>query len=409
MGHGASLSQPRADCVKLLLVGDPPSRHAWIQLASSFGAPDDHDAFLAWVDQYFTALEPDFPWGCTPLPGEPRDGSPRASVDAFQRAYNRDVERGRFPAAPILPDGTFQTIRPSGVVGVDTYGAMFDCIVRALRPAPGAPDAPAPGDFVHLPFIDVVLGKNFVPFQVALDAGFPADRYVDMNKYNPSKPLPGDRGWRPTYPGETVILPPEWNERVPQLLANGWHAHEGVRAKPGVALPPVPPLAAPGPRAIGCGGRFVTTPFLDRDGRRTPSRAVEVLFDAVDAPEVVYDPREYELAYPTIAALQAREPFFVSVHPASRSAEAVSLFVEDGGGRIQRVLSQADAVRVGNLVVWSLVPADLPNPTLLVIGDGRRRQRVGGPFDPRAVRDALAAGDTDRVADLINSGPLEVA
>ena len=282
-GHGAILSQERADCVKALLTAD---RDAFVDLALAHGEIGDVQHVLRWV-------APQYRWPCDPgAITEVNDSATSRAVWNFQTNYNREFH---------------QHIDVDGIVGPQTWGAIFDCYQRALTPEP-APDRST------LPYIDVHYGKNFVPHIVAHDAtGNDAD-YVQMNPYNPTKPIPGDRGWYPTYPGERVLLPPSWDGSVESLVAAGWHAFHGGPPAPPIVDPAPPPMTKEGLRSIGCGDHHLVGPFGDGANRRAVERRVEVLFfDEGETPALIctaggatpcpssscelYDAREYVFEY----------------------------------------------------------------------------------------------------------------
>jgi hypothetical protein len=151
---------------------------------------------------------------------------------------------------------------------IETWGSVFDLYRRALADG-------APAEFVKHPYIVARYPRNFIPSIVARDATGDEERYVEMNALNPSKPKKGDRGWNPTWPDETVLLPDDWDVYVDKLVAAGWEAHHGERGAPSEP-DPIPPSVRVESR--GCGARHLATPFDGNDERRAQRRHVEVLF-----------------------------------------------------------------------------------------------------------------------------------
>jgi hypothetical protein len=254
--HHTTVSQERADSVQYLLMGN---RFAWAALSERVSKPEDRAHVRAWASE------------------------------------------------PLPEDDAAWTL--------DTWGTVFDLYVREL-----APLAPSPPGFTKHPRIEVHYGRNFVPHVVARDATGDAERYVEMNGLNPTKPKgPRDRGWEPTYPGETVWLPDDWDPFVENLVAAGWHAFHGERdASP----PPEPPHLEHAPRAVGCCDHHLEHPYVKAAERRAEKRHVEVIVPPEDALACnhdgpcntttceVYDPIAFHLE-PVTATLPQYRPFAV--------------------------------------------------------------------------------------------------
>jgi hypothetical protein len=137
-GHDASVSQERADAIAACLVGDAAGRAKWADVAVGKGTTADQQAIMRWAAS-------EFGWRCDPGDIDGVSGPhTEAGVRGFQRAYNADQVAGLFPTAS--PDGPLAV---DGIVGHFTYGAIFDCIQRALLGTPQAPTGlqsmPSPG------------------------------------------------------------------------------------------------------------------------------------------------------------------------------------------------------------------------------------------------------------------------
>ena len=290
VGHDPSLSKERAGCVRALLVAD---RDAWLAIVQAHSQPGDVQSILRWASQQFG-------WPCDPgaVTGVIDTATTRA-VRAFQGSYDGDLDAGLFPAP-----ATGAEIAIDGVMGPQTWGAMFDCIQRALHPV----QKPTPGTLAYILVDDK---HQTYPVELAQIAapGQDANRWTDLDGPNPLMVLPNGGGWRPPQVGQRIYIPPTWDLQA--LRDAGYVA---VDATPASLPPPAgpPPIAADGLRAIGCGAHHVDTP--DAGGRRAVHRHVDVVFVDPDAPPPVvtcgagsgpckakdcelYDPREYDLAY----------------------------------------------------------------------------------------------------------------
>jgi hypothetical protein len=192
-----------------------------------------------------------------------------------------------------------------------TWARVFDLYMKELAP-------PTPAKLVKRPRIEVRRGKNFVPHVVARDATGDAERYVEMNPENPAKPMKGDRGWHPTWPGETVWLPFAWDQYVNNLVAAGWDAHH---AELGPSAP-LEPFLNHEPRLAGCRDRHVDHPWSKARGRRARARAVEILVLPGEALVCgtettcdtttceAYDPYAYDLQYAEVLGVTFRVQLF---------------------------------------------------------------------------------------------------
>ncbi len=119
-GHGRH-SQERADGIKALLAGDAPARRKWVSLAQKHADVADQQAILKWV-----ATE--FGWWCDPGEVDGELGPlTRSALRGFQESFNVDRAAGLLPFAPVS-----EPIWVDGIVGPQTFGAMYDCYQRAL-------------------------------------------------------------------------------------------------------------------------------------------------------------------------------------------------------------------------------------------------------------------------------------
>lgn len=290
VGHGATLSAERAACVRALLVAD---RDAWLSVVQAHSSTADVQAILRWASQQLG-------WPCDPgAVTDVLDAATVRAIRAFQGSYDGDFEAGLFPD----PHGDGE-IAVDGVVGPQTWGAMFDCVQRALHPV----QKPTPGTPAYILVDDQ---HQTYPVELAEIAapGRDARRWVDLNEPNPLMVLPDGGGWRPPRVGQRIYIPPTWNLQA--LRDAGYVAVDAERPTP-PPPPGPPPIAAAVLRAAGCGAHHLETP--DADGRRAVQRHVDVVFVDPDAPPPVvscghgrgrcetkdcelYDPREYDLAY----------------------------------------------------------------------------------------------------------------
>jgi hypothetical protein len=317
-GHDTKLSQQRADVVKALLIGD---RDTWVGLAPSYSVVADQDVIVHWVTANFS-------WPTDPSAATAQSDDDRRwyELRQFQRSYNTDLAAGLF-----LRTKAPGPIDVDGFIGPQTWGAIFDCYMRALGPPPGAaPPAPPPqatqypiGDDStrsganagrptgQYPFVVLgTQGPGNAPITIAKYGSGTENNYMQLQPLNPQYQI----GVDPEFVGQALNVPWEW---APKLVASGYN----VQQDPTQPAPPSPEselrpplLPAPGPRATGCGAHHRRTPFRDAPKRRPRERQVEVVFfDSGEAPSVtacgpgegpcaacrcgLYDPREYELRY----------------------------------------------------------------------------------------------------------------
>jgi len=102
------LSRRRGRVVHALLVGE---RAAWVEECEAANGTEDVQRVLRWAAAAFG-------WGCDPGPVDGAAGpKTRRGVEAFQGAYN---------------DAHAPAIAVDGVVGPETWGAVFDCYEAAL-------------------------------------------------------------------------------------------------------------------------------------------------------------------------------------------------------------------------------------------------------------------------------------
>jgi len=298
-GHDAALSKPRADCIEALLTAD---RDAWLAVVQVHSRPADVQHLLAWAAGAFG-------WPCDPGGITDAWDAPTArAVRAFQGSYDADFEAGLFPQ----PHGPAE-ILVDGIVGPQTWGAMFDAVQRALHPVPQTP--PANGS---LGYIVVDAQHQTYPVELAQIAApnHDANRWVDLNDPNPDMVNHGPGGgWLPPQVGQPIYIPTDWS--LPALKAAGYATVSPVDAPPSSPPPPPAPSAPPALArdavlAFGCGAHHLDTP--DAPGRRAVQRQAEIVFVDPDAPTPIvqcgpgagpckakrcelYDPREYDLTY----------------------------------------------------------------------------------------------------------------
>jgi hypothetical protein len=282
-----------------------------------------------------------------------------------------------------------------------TWCRVFDLYMRELA------GAVPPPKFTKHPHIVVRKGKNFVPHVVAHDATGRAERYVEMNELNPTKPIPGDRGWHPTWPGETVNLPDSWDPFIARLKKAGWDAYPGEREDP--APPPLPRLD-PDPREAACGGRHVSTPHADSVERRAVERHVEVLVlhedGAVCSADLcdtlhceVYDPSAYDLDYATVSAV----PVLHVSRVLPGRPDAQLLVFDSVGAELVRLPSQLGAWHE-DVLRFSVRPDQFTGRIRLAFLTPDGLLEHGDSFDARHVADALANRDVDRADALLDGG-----
>jgi hypothetical protein len=289
-GHHARLSRPRADVVLALLVGNDDARNDWVALANAHGKVADQQAILKWAAT-------DFGWGCDPGPIDNERGpKTEHAIHVFQRAYNFDRDGGLF--------GKRARLAVDGVVGTHTWGAMFDCVQRALR----GTSLETQGTPAYL-VVDAL--HETYPYELARLAapGRDGNRWRELNPLNPSMPRPDGKGWYWPHVGQRIYLPESWDLQA--LVDAGYEVQPAQAAKD---APAAKALSPTGPRALGVGAHHLATPFDTSECRRAKERAVEViLFDPGERPDRVcssdtpspctvatcelYDPREYDFAY----------------------------------------------------------------------------------------------------------------
>jgi hypothetical protein len=340
-GHDSDLSQARADNVRALVVGDAASRDAWVAGALRRSRIADQQLVLQWAAQQFG-------WGCDPGPITNADSAAtHAAIRAFQFSYNADVCAGLFPdPCPGTPIGV------DGFIGKETWGAVFDCYMRALRPV-----AASAGGGGGTPAYIIVDNKHQTyPVQLAQIAapGRDARHWTDLNPLNPDMVIPNGGGWYPPQVGQRIYIPASWSLQA--LADAGYETHPAEDPpKPPVVAPGAPALASPGPVAIGCGAHHLQTPFADAPSRRAVRRHVEVLaFAAGEAPVIVrcgegdgpcpaaqcelYDPRDYRFDYVDVAAAEALDQgtWWVTQVPAWASGPVALVVLDPSGSEVAR-------------------------------------------------------------------------
>jgi hypothetical protein len=346
-GHGDSLSQERAQNVLAVLLGDA-GRNVWVALAQSNSVDDDQAALLTWASQKFG-------WPCDPDAQDPSAGDPRQqALKAFQAGYNADLNEGLFPVDPGGPVRT--PLKVDGFIGPHTWGAVFDCYMRTLRPVP-------PGslpDGAQQPYLIVDDHHQTYPAKLAgIAAPYPTDdereqHWTDLNPLNPSRVIPNGGGWYPIQVGDVIYLPTDWN--LDALTAQDYEV-----VVPPPSPPPLPPadggppsLPAPGPVVFDCAATHETSPFAQADDRRAVERHVEVLIvqDGLPLPSVgdgtgpctattceLYDPRQVSLGYEPLGRIYdvLFDPFINSTD----GTESYRLSTSDGA--YDQTLSRGDA------------------------------------------------------------------
>src|SRR5262249_7319142 len=130
-GHGELHSMERARALRALAVADPASRQEWIEIAAASGTVIDQNHILHWAAATFG-------WPCDPPTLDTLDN--RDAITSFQRSYNADFAVGLFAESGV------GRIAVDGVMAPDTWGAVFDCYVRALRPVAPVPATYPIGD-----------------------------------------------------------------------------------------------------------------------------------------------------------------------------------------------------------------------------------------------------------------------
>ena len=337
-GHGGRFSKERADCVRALLLGDA-GRARFIELAQTCSSTEDSPAFLAWIDVYLR-------YECDPAAQVGGDAPTRLyyALAKLQRHYDTDVERGLFPSDPGFPPKT--AIAIDGVLGPETWGAIFDCVERALRrvpiPRPEPPRRENPYlvvDHEHQTY-PVLLAEIAAP---GATENARAQHWKDLDPLNPQKVIPQGGGWYPIYPGDVIVLTPTWD--LQKLIAHGYDVRF-PDPPPEPPPPPVPagplPLSLPGPRVFDCGVKHPTSPFADADERRTCERRVELVFveDALPSFHVcegascrtqtceLYDPRQTQLEYVVVG--HHWDLFFDPRLTPTEADERYRLFSSDG-------------------------------------------------------------------------------
>ncbi len=114
------LSVERAKCTLALLTGGDDGREAWKQLCDGRHRTADYKQILAWATRAFS----DLAFDCDPGSIDDDDSSGGDAVSRFQQAYNAN----KSALAASGPD-----LDVDGVVGPQTWGAIFDCYEFALR------------------------------------------------------------------------------------------------------------------------------------------------------------------------------------------------------------------------------------------------------------------------------------
>ena len=378
-GHGTRLSKERAQCIQTLLIGDA-GRERWIALAQSASIPEDVTALLQWFDAYLN-------YACDPRSQVGGTEAMRLyfALSKFQRRYDADLELGLFPSDPGFPAKEHLTI--DGALHPATWGAMFDCIQRALRRMP-TPRLPPPRP--EHPYLVVDDHHDTYPVLLAelaapgVTESARAQHWKDLDPLNPQKVMPNGGGWYPIYPGDVIVLSPTWD--LQKLIAKGYDVRFAEPAPPPPAPPKPagpPPLPAPGPRVFDCGAKHPRSPFADDDERRAVERRVEVVFveDALPPFHVcedqgvcraqgceLYDPRQTQLEYLVVG--NHWDLFFDPRLTSNEGAESYRLFSSDGA--YDRTLSRALAKPHGRRHHLRFEGAD-PAPTYTltqVLADG---------------------------------------
>lgn len=114
--HNQILSEDRAKSIVCLLTGD---RDGWIQIVRQRSKVEDYQSIL----QYFQARKG---WDCSPGPIDNQPGEmTKAAVKSFQAQYNK-----KFNAE----------IKTDGVMGEETWGAVFAVYMQELEQLSGSKD-----------------------------------------------------------------------------------------------------------------------------------------------------------------------------------------------------------------------------------------------------------------------------
>jgi outer membrane protein OmpA-like peptidoglycan-associated protein len=107
--YNVDLSQKRADNVLHVLLGQ---RAEWVALSKGKHKVQDYQQILKWANVFFG-------WECDPGKVDGIQGpKTKAATQMFQKRYNEDFD----------PD-----ISVDGVVGPQTWGAFFDCYIKAFE------------------------------------------------------------------------------------------------------------------------------------------------------------------------------------------------------------------------------------------------------------------------------------
>lgn len=116
------LSADRARSVLLVLRGDEASREEWRTKAAREDKVEDYQLVLKWI-----AFKRG--WPCDPGAVDNRLGpNTRRAIEGFQLRYNFELHPRTDPDAPAEGE-----IDPDGVVGKDTWGAIYDVYELTLR------------------------------------------------------------------------------------------------------------------------------------------------------------------------------------------------------------------------------------------------------------------------------------
>lgn len=309
-GHHPSLSQERADGVRLLLVGD---RDGWAALSNDVAIPEDKEYLRNW------SHEP-------------------------------------------LPDDDSWT--------VDTWKQIFDMYTRELVPAP-PPTPPAPQR--HKLVIVGDEKKNIYPVRMAeITWGYSqASRAQELEPLNPSICY-GHWNWKPNLgPGDEIVMPETWPPGP--LTDAGYHVVpvDGGNVPP-PPPPPVPPTVQTDPLAVGCGARHREHPHKNDDVRRARLRHVETIL--LPGPALVcclgspcdystcevYDPMAFDFVYLDIEPPGLERFRWVTSHqPYRGELSSLQLDLLTDESTVFRSIPGTAAAQVGDCYSFDVDPSDL--------------------------------------------------
>jgi OmpA family len=135
--YNVDLSQQRADSVLHVLCGN---KDDWVTVAHGKHKTEDYQQIFKWAARQFG-------WDCDPGAVDDKDGpKTKAATKEFQKGYNVDFE---------------QSIDEDGIVGKQTWGAVFDCYEQVLGEVLFDPEESSLADRRgKIVFLDDPLPKN---------------------------------------------------------------------------------------------------------------------------------------------------------------------------------------------------------------------------------------------------------